>query len=113
MVQLGGVHGTIQGVSSTHLAFSVHFVWSVSGNFFSYPLGVSGVWEPRQGVRCILRTVSPPPKKILCPGLALLVVHVADPFRQISGMKVVEGMEGHGTKCECPLSVLLGCRRGV
>ena len=75
------------------------------------------MWEPRQGVRCTLRTVRPPapppPKKIVCPGLALLAAHVAGPFRQISGMEVGEGMEGHGTKCECPLSVLLGCRRGV
>jgi len=46
-------------------------------------------------------------KKIVCPGLGLLVVHVAGPFRQISGMEVGEGMEGHGTKCECTLSVLL------
>ena len=27
------------------------------------------------------------------------------PFTQISGMKVGEGMEGHGTKCDCTLSV--------
>ena len=37
-----------------------------------------------------------PPKKIVCPSLALFVVHVAGPFRQISGMEVGEGMEGHG-----------------
>ena len=57
----------------------------------------------------------PPPKKknILCPGLALLAVHVAGLFRQISGMEVGEGMEGRGTKCECPFSFLLGCREGV
>ena len=50
---------------------------------------------------------TPPKKKIVSPGLGLLVVHVAGPFRQISGMEVGEGMEGHGTKCECTLSVLL------
>ena len=49
------------------------------------------MWEPRQGVRGILRTVSAlPPKKIVHPGLALLVVHVASPCRQISGMEVGE-----------------------
>ena len=36
---------------------SVHFVW---WDFLQYPLGVIGVWDPRQGVRYILRTVSPP-----------------------------------------------------
>ena len=47
----------------------------------------------------------PPPPPIECPGLGLLVVHVAGPFTQISGMEVGEGMEGHGTKCDCTLSV--------
>ena len=41
----------------------------------------------------------PPTPPIVCPGLALLIVHVAGPFRQISGMEVGEGMEGHLTKC--------------
>ena len=61
------------------------------------------MWEPRQAVRCILRTAPPPP--IVYPGLGLLVVHVAGPFTQISGMEVGAGMEGHGTKCDCTLSV--------
>ena len=57
----------------------------------------------------------PPPspkKKRICPSLAMLVVHVAGPFKQILVMEVGEGMEGHGTKCEYPLHVLLGCKRG-
>ena len=75
--------------------FQVH-IWGFSVHlsrqflvFFEYLPGMSGVWEPRQGVGCILRTV-PPPKKIVCPGLAMLVVHEAGPFRQISGMGVGE-----------------------
>ena len=28
-----------------------------------------------------------------CPGLGLLLVHVAGPFKQISGMEVEEGMK--------------------
>ena len=66
------------------------------------------MWEPKQGVRCILRTVTPP---IVCPDLGLLVVHVAGPFTQISGMEVGEGMEGHGTKCDC--CSLNACCRGT
>ena len=53
--------------------------------------------KPKQGVRCILRTAAPP--QIVCPGLGLLVVHVAAPFRLNSGMQVGEGMEDHGIKC--------------
>ena len=34
-----------------------------------------------------------PQPQIVCPGLGLLLVHVAGPFRQISGMEVGEGME--------------------
>ena len=37
--------------------------------------------------------LAPPQKKIICPGLSLLVVHVAGPFRYISGMEVGEGMK--------------------
>ena len=48
------------------------------------------MWEPRQGVGCILRTINTPPP-LVCPGL--LVVHLGGPFGQISGMEVGEGME--------------------
>ena len=40
----------------------------------------------------------------------MLVVHVAGLFRQILGMVVGEGTEGRGTKCEWPLTVMLGYR---
>ena len=62
------VYGTIQGVSSTHLGFFSTFrLVSFWCFFFKYPPGVSGVWEPRQGVGCILRTVSPPSPKNRLP----------------------------------------------
>ena len=76
------------------------FCRTFSGIFFWYFLGWSGELGARQGVRCILRTVSPP---IVCPGL--LVLHVGGPFRQISGMEVGEGMAGPTS--DCALSVLL------
>ena len=108
--KLGGFFGTIQWISSTHLGFSVHFIWFLSNvfwEFFEYPPGVSGVREPRQGVRCILRTVTPPPPPnptMVCSGL--LLVHLGGPFGQISGMEVGEVMEGHGTTCDCTLTVV-------
>ena len=57
MVQFRGFQVHIWGVS-------VHFIWFLSAvfwEFFYYPPGVSGVWDPRQGVRCILRTANRPP----------------------------------------------------
>ena len=42
------------------------------------------MWEPKQGVRCILRTATPP-SQIVRPSLSLLVLHVAGPFMQFSG----------------------------
>ena len=65
MVQLGGVDGTIQGVLNTHLGVFNTICLVSFWEFFYYPPGVSRVRKPRQGVRCILRTVSPPPPKKL------------------------------------------------
>ena len=98
-----GFYGTIQGVSSTYLGvFSTFYL--VSFWYFCLIPSGSEMWEPMQGVRCIVRTVSLPSPKIVCPGLALYVVHVAGPFCQISGMEVGEGMEIHvlgaGGLCE-------------
>ena len=57
---LGGFMVQFRGFQVHMWGFSGHFVlfWSdVFLEFFSYPPGASGVWEPRQGVRCILRTM--------------------------------------------------------
>ena len=48
------------------------------------------MWEPRQGVRCIPRTINPPPP----PGPNGMPRSACNPFGQISGMEVGEGMEG-------------------
>ena len=49
------------------------------------------MWEPMQGVRCILR----PPRPLVC--LGLLVVHLGGPLGQIAGKEVGKVMEGHGS----------------
>ena len=57
--------------------FQVHIwgVWSVSGIFFGYPFGSEWGVGAQQGVRCILRTVSLPPKKKRMPRSSFVGVH--------------------------------------
>ena len=96
--------------SNTYVEFFSAFCVVRFRDFFKDP----PVWEPKRGVRCILRTFSPRlHQKIVGPSVALFVVHVAGTFTQISGMEVGKGMEGQGIKCKCLLSVLLGCKRAV
>ena len=105
LVQLGGFCGAIMGGlwynSGGFKYTSGVFQYILSGQFLGFFFKVCGCPGRVLGASSEL---PPPPPQIVCPGLALLVVHVAGPFRQISGMEVGEGSV---------LLVLLGCRRGL
>ena len=85
-MQLGGFVVQFRGFSSTF--FLVSF-W----NFFLIPSGSECGVGAQAGCQVHPQNCQPLPPRpaIVCPGLGLLAVHVAGPFRQISGMQVGEG----------------------
>ena len=101
MVQLGGSRCNSGGFKYTSGIFST-FCEVSFWVFFLISSGCEWGVGAQAGCQVHPQNCQPPPPPIVCPGLGLLVVHVAG-----SGMEIGEGMEGHGTKCECALSVVL------